>query len=116
MPGEGSRARARGPGPSIKFAPPETISTRLVALIVRILRAPVKALQYRLPRGYAKNQAAIRLGKDWRPVLVLRRATILSRGSRHRDQKAARLYCRPPPSSSAWRPGSRKQSACVQVL
>jgi hypothetical protein len=66
-----------------------------------------------MQRGYAKNQAAIRLGKDWRPVLVLRRAIILSRGSRHRDQKAARLYCRPPPSSSSWRPGSRnKVPAC----
>ena len=70
----------------------------------------------RCKRGYAKNQAAIRLGKDWRPVLVLRSSTILSRGSRYRGQKAARLYRRPPPSSSSWRPGSRKQSACVQVL
>ena len=62
---------------------------------------------------YAKNQAAIRLGKDWRPVLVLRSATILSRGSRHRGQKAARLYRRPPPSSSAWRPGrANKVPAC----
>ena len=65
---------------------------------------------------YAKNQATIRLGKDWRHVLVLRSTTILSRGSRHRGQKAACLYRRPPPFSSAWRPGSHKQSACVQVL
>ncbi len=27
-----------------------------------------------MQREYAKNQAAIRLGKDWRPVLVLRSA------------------------------------------
>jgi len=30
-----------------------------------------------MQREYAKSQAAIRLAKDWRPVLVLRSATIL---------------------------------------
>jgi hypothetical protein len=65
---------------------------------------------------FAENQAAIRLGEDGRTVLVLRSAAISSRGSRHRGQKAARVYGRPPPSSIPWRAGAREQSACLQIL
>src|SRR5215470_6181888 len=60
-------------------------------------------------------QAAIRLGEEWRPVLVLRSATILPCGSRHRGQKGVHLYSRPPTSSKVWRSRSREQSAGVQV-
>src|SRR6266581_3126010 len=65
---------------------------------------------------FAENQAAIRLGEDGQTVLVLRSAAISSRGSRHRDQKAARVYGRPPPSSVPWRAWSREQSAGLQIL
>src|SRR5712664_1807299 len=64
----------------------------------------------------AENQTAICLCEDGWTVLVLRSAAIPSRGSRHRGQEAARVYGRPPPSSSPWRAGSREQSACVQIL
>ena len=33
-----------------------------------------------MPRGYAKNQAAIRMGKDWRLLLVLRSTAIPTGG------------------------------------
>jgi len=56
------------------------------------------------------------MGEDGRTVLVLRSAAISSRASRHRAQKAARVYGRPPPSSIPWRAGSREQSACLQIL
>src|SRR5215470_15982278 len=54
------------------------------------------------------NQAAIRLGEERRPVLVLRSATILPCGSRHRGQKGVHLYSRPPTSSKVETDGIRR--------
>lgn len=49
-------------------------------------------------------------------MLVLRSATILPCGSRHRGQEGVHLYSRPPTSSKVWRSRSREQSVGVQVL
>src|SRR5215469_1799751 len=81
-------------------------------------RADERAERTRL-RGFLvsqTNQAAIRLGEEWRPLLVLRSAAILPCGSQHRGQKEVHFYSRSPTSSKVWRSRSREQSASVQVL
>jgi hypothetical protein len=40
----------------------------------------IMKLAREMQRGYAKNQAAIRLGKDWRLLLVLRGTAIPTGG------------------------------------
>jgi hypothetical protein len=50
-----------------------------------------------MQREYAKSQAAIRLGKDWRPVLVLRRLDyIIERKPTPRSKSGSSL----PPTTS----------------